>query len=100
MKLVDLLVGPVAFLYTLKAAGPPHFWLLLPLQAISHLDSSSWRLVSSLPQKHSPAYSVPAMLKPRLEQKAIQPSFVIVAPLKLLQLGRERGLRASTKQPA
>lgn len=87
------------FLNTLSAAGPPHILVLSPLHAMLHLDWSSLAEVRVLPQKHSPAYSVPAMLKPRDSQNAMHLSFVMVSPLKLDHCGRLRGLSSSTKQP-
>lgn len=56
--------APVPSQYRLSALGPPHTCDASPLHAMSQWSSEirAARLFSRLPQKHSPAYSVPARL--------------------------------------
>lgn len=53
---------PVPSQYRLTALGPPHICEASPVHAMLHESSGicSVRSFSRLPQKHSPAYSVPA----------------------------------------
>ena len=53
---------PVLSQYRLTALGPPHICDASPVHAMLHESSDicSARSFSRLPQKHSPAYSVPA----------------------------------------
>ena len=53
---------PVPSQYRLTALGPPHICDASPVHAMLHESSDicSARSFSRLPQKHSPAYSVPA----------------------------------------
>ena len=64
-----------------------------------HEPSSSCVELISAPQKHCPAYSVPATGYPRLSQKATQASLVTCGPLKFDHWGRVRGKTVSVKQP-
>ena len=54
--------APVPSQYRLTALGPPHICDASPVHAMLHESSGicSARSFSRLPQKHSPAYSVPA----------------------------------------
>lgn len=54
--------APLPSQYRLTALGPPHICDASPVHAMLHESSGicSARSFSRLPQKHSPAYSVPA----------------------------------------
>lgn len=56
--------APLPSQYRLTALGPPHTWDASPVHAMLHKSSDiCWaRPFTRLPQKHSPAYSVPARL--------------------------------------
>lgn len=93
------LLEAASFFQMLKAPGPPHNSSFAPVQAIPHWPSSSFGAEMSWPQKHWPAYSVPATAKPRESQNETHASLVILSPLKLDHCGSVRGLTVSRKQP-
>lgn len=97
--LLAIFLLPDTFDQTLSAPGPPHRSSASPVHSMLQALSSSCALEISVPQKHWPAYSVPATGKPLPSQKATHASLDMFGPLKLDHCGRVRGLTVSVKQP-
>lgn len=84
----------------LRWADPPHISLASPLHLKSHLPGWLALLMSSLPQKHWPPYSVPAYFAPRESQCSTQLLDEVLLPQYSICFPRERGFTVSRKQPA
>lgn len=84
----------------LRCPGPPQISLTSPLHLDVHLPGRLAELISSLPQKHWPPFSVPAYLAPSELQRSTQLLEVIWRPHHSGCFPSERGFSASRKQPA
>lgn len=84
----------------LRRAGPPQISESSPLHFAVHLPGTLALLLSWLPQKHWPPFSVPAYFAPMESQCATQLLDVIFAPHHSGCCPKERGFNASRKHPA
>lgn len=84
----------------LRCPGPPQISLASPLHLDVHLPGRLAELISWLPQKHWPPFSVPAYLAPIESQRSTQLLEVIGRPHHSGCFPRERGFKESRKQPA